>query len=131
MRLNRSRDTRPELALRRAVFARGLRYRVAYEPLKGVRRSADIAFTKVKVAVFLDGCFWRGCPTHYTTPKANAEFWAKKVKGNQARDRETDALFADAGWVVIRVWEHEDVMETVDRIIETVTERRALMANSY
>lgn len=124
MRSNRCRDTRPELVLRRAVFARGLRYRVAYKPLKGVRRSADMAFTRVKVAVFVDGCFWHGCPAHHTSPKTNAEYWANKIEVNQARDRDTDALFAAAGWAVVRIWEHEDVTLAADRVIDIVTKRR-------
>lgn len=124
MRSNRSRDTKPELALRRAVFAIGLRYRVAYRPLKGVRRSADLAFTKVKVAVFLDGCFWHGCAEHHSKPKANAEYWATKIEVNRARDRDTDRLFAEQGWTTVRIWEHEDLAEAAQLVARVVADRR-------
>lgn len=128
MQGNRSRDTKPELVLRRAVFALGLRYRVAYRPLRQVRRSADLAFTRVKVAVFLDGCFWHGCPEHYTKPKTNAEFWAKKYSTNRARDRQTDQLLKDAGWTTIRIWEHEDLLAAAARIAVEVERRRSVSA---
>lgn len=127
MQANRGRDTKPEKALRSAVFALGLRYRVAYRPLRGVRRSADLAFTRVKVAVFLDGCFWHGCPEHYTKPKKNAEFWAEKYVTNRARDRHTDRLLKEAGWMTIRVWEHEDLVTAADRIAAEVERRRSLL----
>ena len=81
MQSNKSRDTKPELALRSAVHALGLRYRVAAKPLAGLRRTADLVFPRAKVAVFLDGCFWHGCPQHHTVASANAKFWADKVDG--------------------------------------------------
>lgn len=105
---NRSRDTAPELALRSAVHALGLRYRVAVRPLPNLRRTADLVFTRARVAIFLDGCFWHGCPEHHTKAKSNADYWSLKVDRNRARDRETDSLLRDAGWLPIRVWEHED-----------------------
>lgn len=118
MRANPSRDTRPEKALRSAVHALGLRYRVNTRPVPGLRRSADLVFTRAKVAVFLDGCFWHGCPEHYRPATKNAEFWRGKIDSNRARDAETDRALADHGWVVVRVWEHDDPVESAARIAE-------------
>ncbi|WP_330165005.1 very short patch repair endonuclease [Catellatospora vulcania] len=125
MRANRSRDTKPELALRRATHALGLRYRVAARPIPAVRRTADMVFPRQKVAVFLDGCFWHGCPSHHRAPTANSDYWSAKVLRNRTRDQSTDALLADAGWLTIRVWEHEDPAEASTRIASTVRERSA------
>jgi DNA mismatch endonuclease, patch repair protein len=124
MQSNKRRDTKPELALRRAVHGLGLRYRVDAKPLTQMRRRADMVFSRAKVAVFLDGCFWHGCPEHHTVAKANAEFWADKVSGNRARDRDTDARLAEAGWACVRVWEHEDPAEAAARVAEVVRARR-------
>ena len=123
MRSNKSRDTKPELALRSAVPARGLRYRVSAKPLAGVRRTADLVFPRAKVAVFLDGCFWHGCPEHHTVATANATFWADKVENNRKRDRDTDGRLAEAGWISVRIWEHEDVAEAARRVEEIVRAR--------
>lgn len=124
MRSNRGRDTKPELALRSAVHALGLRYRVSTRPLAQVRRTADLVFSRVKVAVFLDGCFWHGCPLHHTVAVTNGEFWAAKVEMNRLRDRETDGLLAEAGWFSLRVWEHEDPAAAAERVLGVVTFRR-------
>jgi DNA mismatch endonuclease, patch repair protein len=107
MRGNKGRDTRPELAVRSAVHALGLRYRVGVSPLSGVRRTADLVFPRAKVAVFVDGCFWHGCPQHHRPARRNAEFWTAKIEGNVARDVDTDNRLRAAGWTVVRVWEHE------------------------
>ena len=116
----RRRDTAPELALRRALHARGLRYRVTY-PVPGNRlRTIDIAFTRAKVAVFVDGCFWHGCPDHGTQPRANAGWWATKLAANAARDRDTDRLLTEAGWTVLRVWEHEAPEVAATRVLDVV-----------
>lgn len=111
-----SRDTRPELLLRRRLHALGLRYTVHRRPVPNVRRTADIVFSRARVAVFVDGCFWHGCPEHATAPKTNAEWWTTKLARNVERDRETDALLAAAGWSVIRVWEHELPGEAAERV---------------
>lgn len=111
MRANRGRDTGPELAVRRALHAMGLRYRVDHPLPFDRRRRADIAFTRVKVAVFIDGCFWHGCPEHGTTPRTNSRFWSEKIARNQSRDAETMGLLAAAGWHAWRFWEHEDPIE--------------------
>lgn len=124
MQANRSRDTQPELALRRAVHALGLRYRVAARPLAGVRRTADLVFRGPRVAVFLDGCFWHGCPEHHTTAARNGAYWAEKVSRNRARDADTDRRLVEEGWAVIRVWEHEDPVPAARRVQEVVAARR-------
>jgi DNA mismatch endonuclease, patch repair protein len=111
MQSNRPRDTVPERALRSAVHALGLRYRTGVRPIPGLRRTGDLVFTRARVVVFLDGCFWHGCPAHHTVAKTNADYWADKVAQNKRRDLETDRLLADAGWLVLRVWEHENPAE--------------------
>jgi DNA mismatch endonuclease (patch repair protein) len=121
MLANRRRDTKPELAVRRLVHAAGLRYRVDFAPLNHERRlRADLVFSRAKVAVFLDGCFWHGCPEHHTVAKRNADFWAAKVTGNRARDERVTALLVAAGWTVLRFWEHEDPAGVAAQIAETV-----------
>ena len=119
------RDTAPELALRRELHARGLRYRLCH-PVPGFpRRTIDVAFPGAQVAVFVDGCFWHGCPEHGTGPKANDRWWAEKLARNGERDRETDAALAAAGWHVLRFWEHEDAARAADRVESLVRGRRA------
>lgn len=121
MRGNRSRDTKPELAVRRLVHASGLRYRVDFAPLRGRRRlRADLVFTRAKVAVFVDGCFWHGCPEHHVAAKTNAEFWAAKVTGNRDRDARTNSALREAGWTVLRFWEHEDPAAVAATIVDVV-----------
>ena len=111
-----TRDTEPELLLRRELHARGLRYRVD-APLPGMpRRRADILFTRAKVAVFVDGCFWHGCPAHKTAPANNAAWWTAKLTRNVERDRETDAHLDSLGWTVVRVWEHENMTQAATDI---------------
>jgi DNA mismatch endonuclease (patch repair protein) len=107
MQSNKGRDTQPELALRSAAHALGLRYRVSVRPLRGLRRTADLVFTKVRVAVFLDGCFWHGCPLHATRPKTNAAFWRDKISANRTRDRLVTRTLRARGWTVLRIWGHE------------------------
>jgi DNA mismatch endonuclease (patch repair protein) len=124
MQGTRRRDTAPELALRRELHRRGMRYRVDAQVLPGLRRRADVVFTKARVAVYVDGCFWHGCPFHATTPKANASFWADKLAANKARDRDTDTRLASADWQVIRVWAHEDPARASERIADVVRSAR-------
>jgi DNA mismatch endonuclease (patch repair protein) len=125
MQANKSRDTKPELALRRALFALGMRYRVCTRPLPDVRRTVDIVFRPVRVAVELRGCFWHGCPQHYRAPAANDSYWAAKVQRNIARDEDTARRLAEAGWLLEVVWEHEDIDTAAQRVVETVRARRA------
>lgn len=120
MAANKGRDTRPEKALRSAVHALGLRYRVGIRPVPGIRRTADLVFTRVRIAVFVDGCFWHGCAEHYRPARRNSEFWSTKIDGNRARDAETDALLAAAGWRVVRLWEHEDPAVAAVRVAAAV-----------
>ncbi len=118
------RDTKAELVVRRAVWRRGLRYRVDLAPLSGSRRRADLVFTRARVAVFVDGCFWHGCPIHATAPKSNAAWWEEKLAANVRRDRDTEARLEAAGWHVVRVWEHEDPEEAAERIVAAVDAHR-------
>ncbi len=121
MRANRRRDTGPELALRRALHARGLRFRVDHPPVADIRCRADIAFTRARVAVFVDGCFWHACPEHGNVPAANRDWWQAKLTANVERDRRNDRALRDAGWEVIRVWEHEAVTGAAERVQRAVT----------
>ncbi len=115
-----TRDTAPELAVRRELHRRGLRYRVGYRPEPGIRRVPDITFTRARVVVFIDGCFWHRCPKHGTMPAANGDWWQAKLARNVERDRETDRLFAEHGWRVLRFWEHENSMMVCDRVEQEV-----------
>lgn len=112
------RDTKPEVALRRALHRRGLRYFVDRAPLKGMRRRADLVFPRRKVAVYVDGCFWHSCPIHATKPRNNAQWWADKLAANVTRDRDTDEKLLAEGWRVVRIWEHEDPAEAADRVAD-------------
>lgn len=98
-----SRDTSPELRLRRALWAAGLRYRL-HAPLPG---HPDIAIPRARVAIFVDGCFWHGCPRHYMAPSTRTEFWAKKLQTNISRDALVDAELTKAGWYPVHVWQHD------------------------
>lgn len=116
MSLARQRDTWPELDVRRLLHGRGMRYRVSY-PVPGLtRRSIDVAFTRARVAVFIDGCFWHGCPEHGTHPRANAAWWDAKLRRNAERDAETDRVLRASGWAVLRFWEHEDARLVADSV---------------
>ncbi|MFK0117024.1 very short patch repair endonuclease [Streptomyces sp. NPDC090994] len=124
MQAIRSRDTKPEILIRRLVHATGLRYRVAARPLPDLRRTADMVFRSAKVAVFIDGCYWHGCPEHYVPPKTNSGYWSEKVVRNVERDRDTDKRLREAGWLVLRFWEHEPSDTCADKIAATVLARR-------
>lgn len=118
MRANRSVDTKPEIAIRSALHQRGLRFRKhAAIDVDGRRIRPDIVFTKAKIAVFVDGCFWHGCPIHGQIPKRNREFWEQKLERNAARDYTQSVALQRAGWKVIRVWEHETPASAVDRVV--------------
>ena len=116
MSLQARRDTQPELALRRALHARGYRYRVDWALPGMPRRRADIAFPRRRVAIFVDGCFWHSCPVHKTAPANNSQWWAQKLAKNVSRDRETDEYLRDLGWTVLRFWEHEPVDDVLRRV---------------
>jgi len=108
MRLVKQSGTRCELELRRALHAMGFRYHVNCCPISGLRSKADIVFSRYRVAVYVDGCYWHNCPTHGTRPKNNASWWAEKLERNRERDHKTAVALRNAGWTVIRIWEHED-----------------------
>ena len=127
MKANRRTDTKPELALRSALHAMGYRYRKDHRldlPLRRVR--PDIVFTSRKVAVFVDGCFWHACPEHGSKPRNNEWYWSPKLARNTERDRAVDAALADAGWTVVRLWEHVPVHDAVAAVVEAVGEPKAI-----
>lgn len=120
MQANRSRDTRPELAVRSLLHAAGLRYRVNYRPIPTLRRTADVVFTRSHIALFIDGCFWHSCPVHGRHPSVNTGYWTPKLQRNHDRDIETTQLLQEAGWVVLRFWEHESPGVVANAVIEAV-----------
>jgi DNA mismatch endonuclease, patch repair protein len=127
MRGNRRRDTKPEKALRSALFSLGLRYRVDHPvSLPGQSRAIrpDIVFTRARLAVFVDGCFWHGCPDHGTRPRKNSQYWDAKLARNHDRDRRYDELLESVGWTVIRFWEHESPHEAAQVIFQILKNQR-------
>ncbi|HEU4975265.1 MAG TPA: very short patch repair endonuclease [Baekduia sp.] len=125
MQRNRRRDSRAEVQLRRALHAMGLRFRVDHPIRCGRGRPirADVVFTRARVAVFVDGCFWHGCPQHGRTPKSNTGYWEAKVALNRDRDRRQRAALTADGWKVLRIWEHEPAVEAAKLVSETVRRR--------
>ena len=121
MQTTRQRDTRAELLLRRELHRRGRRFRVDLAPLPGLRRRADIVFTRQRVAVYVDGCFWHACPEHGTMPRHNRQWWASKLEANERRDRDTDRRLREAGWQVIRIWEHSGAVDAADEVERGLT----------
>ncbi len=103
MRANRRRDTGPELRIRQRLFARGYRFRVDYPVLRKPSRRADIAFTRIKLAIFIDGCFWHGCPEHGSMAKSNEGYWRDKIRANKVRDLDTNERLEREGWLVARI----------------------------
>jgi DNA mismatch endonuclease, patch repair protein len=127
----RQKGTDAETALRRELFRRGLRYRVDYVLLKKPRRVADVAFPGLRIAIFVDGCFWHGCPKHATWPKQNAEFWRQKIEANRLRDADTNSRLLDIGWTVLRFWEHESPIEAAETVVQTVAMAKAKRCASH
>jgi DNA mismatch endonuclease (patch repair protein) len=124
MLANKRTGTKPEVALRSALHRIGLRFRKDYRiDLDGMRVRPDIVFTRTKVAVFVDGCFWHCCPEHGTQPSRNADYWAPKLRRNVERDRAQDAALEAAGWCVVRVWEHEAEGAAVERVLLAIGPR--------
>lgn len=123
MRAQAVRDTKPEMRLRRELFARARRFRVHYVISGLPRRVVDIAFPGSRVAVFVDGCFWHGCADHKTIPRANRAWWKAKIDANRRRDEETSARLSELGWTPVRVWEHEDPKDAADRICRLLDDR--------
>lgn len=122
------RDTRPELLLRSELHRRGLRYRVQFKVPGNNRRTIDIAFTRVRLAVYVDGCFWHGCPEHHVQPRANSEWWRWKIERNQTRDADTDRELLAAGWEVLRIWEHVPAGEAATAVEEAYRLRSASLS---
>ena len=121
MRGNRSSDTSPEVALRAALHRRGYRFRKNLRiSVQGVARRPDIVFTRWKIVVFVDGCFWHSCPTHGRQPRSNSEYWSAKLGRNRARDAATNDAFTSAGWAVVRVWEHEPTSMALALVEEAI-----------
>lgn len=125
MSWQKSRDTTAERALRSELHRRGFRYRVHRQPIPKLRREADLLNRRLRVAIFVDGCFWHGCPLHATWPKTNAEFWRNKIETNRRRDLHTGEQLSAAGWTVLRVWEHEDSGEAANRIMSVIHQLEA------
>jgi DNA mismatch endonuclease, patch repair protein len=124
MQSQRRKDTALEIAVRRSLHAAGVRYRVDVRPEPDLRTRGDIVWRGLKVVVFLDGCFWHGCPEHGTSPKRNSAWWAEKLESNVRRDRRADELLQERGWHVLRFWEHEDPTYIVERVIAELNARR-------
>lgn len=125
MQSNRSRDTLLELRVRSALHRAGLRFRKNVRPIAGLKCNADVVFPTEQVAVFIDGCFWHSCPIHRTAPRTNAEWWRTKLKATKKRDATNARALEQAGWSVLRVWEHEDVLDVVVSVKDLVATERA------
>ncbi len=126
MRENRRRDSRAELALRSELHRRGLRFRVDM-PLRvdGRLIRPDIVFTRARIVVFVDGCFWHCCPLHGNQPRANTDYWGPKLARNVDRDLAVDEALRSEGWEVVRAWEHEDPVEVAEQVAAVIQRRRA------
>ena len=116
MRSNASRDTAPEWSLRRILHAEGYRYRTHVRPEPELNQRADLVFRKAKVAVFVDGWYWHGCPRHFVPPRTNADYWHAKISRNRIRDQETNRILRRSGWRVLRIWEHDDPTKSAARV---------------
>ncbi len=117
---NRGVNTSPERLLQSALSRAGLTFRQNVRPIATVRCAADIVFRKHRVCIFVDGCFWHGCPRHFECPKTNASWWREKIEANRIRDRQQSALLRAAGWKVVRVWEHDINPKNVSAILNRI-----------
>jgi DNA mismatch endonuclease, patch repair protein len=120
MKSNRGRNTQIEVLLRSELFRRRLRFFKHRRPISRLRCEPDVVFPKARLAVFIDGCFWHGCPIHATRPVVNGEWWSQKLDGNVTRDRKNDTALMKAGWTVLRYWEHQDLRLVADEIQRTL-----------
>ena len=125
MQANRRSDTGPELRYRRQLHALGIRFRVGVKVEPALRRTADVAIKSLRLAIFIDGCFWHGCPEHWSCPQTNEEFWSSKIAKNIRRDRETDQILRDKGWTVMRFWEHEEAGGAAQKTREWIRATRS------
>ena len=114
-------STGPEMAVRRLLYRKGVRYRIQYPVPGAPRRTIDIAFPGRKIAVFIDGCFWHGCSEHRNIPAHNRDWWQKKIDENRSRDRDTDEKLRKAGWEIFRFWEHDAVDKIVERLMSSIS----------
>ncbi len=126
MKATKSRDNPREIVIRRLLYREGMRYRIHFPVPTRKRRTIDIAFTSIKLAVFLDGCFWHSCPLHGTQASSNSEFWHQKLAQNKTRDLDTSVALQNAGWSVLRVWEHEPVVDAVTKILDAASRLRRI-----
>lgn len=122
MRATGQRDTSAEMRIRSALHRRGWRYHVDTRPEPDLRTRADLVFRSRRVAVFVDGCYWHGCPAHYKTPGTRGEWWDEKIQANRVRDRAATRALEEKAWAVVRVWEHEPA-ETAVATIEAALRR--------
>jgi DNA mismatch endonuclease, patch repair protein len=120
----RRRDTTPELALRRSLHRRGLRYRIDVPPLPGLRTRADVLFRSARIAIYIDGCFWHSCPEHGVLPRNNRDWWQQKLSATQARDLATNTALQAAGWTVLRFWEHANMEDAAEVVVLALDEHR-------
>jgi len=114
----KSKNTKPEILLRKLLWANGLRYRIHYK-LSG---SPDIVFVSNRLAVFVDGCFWHKCPKCYVEPKSNTAFWKEKARKNRERDKRNERALKKSGWGVLRVWEHE-IKKNPSKTVQKITKK--------
>jgi len=120
MQANVGKVTSPERILRSALHATGLRFRKDARPERDLRITADVVFRRAKVCIFVDGCFWHGCPRHFATPKTNSRWWEEKIADNAARDRRQTTLVRRRGWRVLRFWEHQILTAEIGKAVSRV-----------
>ena len=131
MQTQRVRDTEPEMAIRRALHSRGHRYRVDVRPVPDVRRKADLVFVTARVAVFVDGCFWHGCPQHgHRRYRVNSNYWNAKIRRNRERDKETTERLLEAAWTVVRIWEHVPIPDAVAAVEDALRPPKTRSGNA-
>lgn len=122
---NQSADTKPEARLRSALHRSGLRFRKDVLIRTGTLRTRpDVLFTRARVAVYVDGCFWHGCAEHQRLPKSNIDYWGPKLAANMDRDRRIDSALENAGWQVLRIWEHETIEASVGAVVARLAQER-------
>ena len=124
MEAAKPKGTLPEIKLQSALEQVGVLFEVDVKPIDNLQRRADILIRDERIAIFVDGCFWHGCPIHGTQAKANAKFWADKINRNKERDLDTNRRLAEDGWTVLRIWEHEDPKQISNQVVELISIRR-------
>lgn len=125
MQANVGRETTPEQIVRRFLHRSGLRYRKDRRPIPQLRCAADVVFPNARVCIFIDGCFWHGCPRHFRAPASNRAWWVEKIEANRARDKRNDQLLIKAGWRVVRLWEHDLSNRVLHRLAKLIRSRNA------